>query len=74
MIVLLLVRVHPEIASFVPRQNLPFWKDACSLFLIDEFVKSHFMNDFEHFGGKALMMFSVKNANCLRALARVLAF
>jgi hypothetical protein len=28
---------------------------------IDGFVKSHFVNDFEHFGEKALMMFSVKN-------------
>jgi hypothetical protein len=39
---------------------------------IDGFVKSPFVNDFEHFGEKALVMFSVKNANCLRVLARVL--
>jgi hypothetical protein len=41
---------------------------------IDGLVKSLFVNNFEHFGKKALMMFSVKNANCLRALDRVLAF
>jgi hypothetical protein len=32
------------------------------------------VNDIEHFGEKALEMFSVENADCLRALARVLAF
>jgi hypothetical protein len=41
---------------------------------IDGFVKSLFVNDFEHFGEKAFVLFSVKNANCLRAVARVLAF
>jgi hypothetical protein len=40
----------------------------------DGLGKSLFVNDFEHFGEKALMMFSVKNANCLRTLTRVLAF
>ena len=38
---------------------------------LDEFVKSLFVNDLEYFGEKALMIFSVKNANCLRALAQV---
>jgi hypothetical protein len=28
---------------------------------VDGFLKSHFVNDFEHFGKKALMMFSIKN-------------
>ena len=30
---------------------------------VDGFVKSLFVNAFEPFGGKVLMMFSVKNAN-----------
>jgi hypothetical protein len=36
--------------------------------------KVGFVNDIEHFGKKADESFSVKNANCLRALARVFAF
>jgi hypothetical protein len=43
----------------------------------DGFVKSLFVNDFELFGEKALMTFSVKKVpprRDLRALARVLAF
>jgi hypothetical protein len=36
--------------------------------------KVDFVNDMEHFGRKPYESFSVKNANCLRALARVFAF
>jgi hypothetical protein len=43
-----------------------------SIYNCDEFVKSLFVNDFEHFVEKAFVMFSVKNANCWRVLARVL--
>jgi hypothetical protein len=40
-----------------PAQDIFFWGDQVKF---DGLVKSHFVNDFEHFGEKALMMFSVK--------------
>jgi hypothetical protein len=50
---------------------------AIFISIVDGFVNSLFVNAFEHFGKKALVMFSVKNVpprRDLRALARVLAF
>jgi hypothetical protein len=66
------------ITSFLVKRSINLWdriyRIVRLIVRLDGLVKSHFVNDFEHFGEKALMMFSVKNANCLRALARVLAF